>query len=439
MDPRIPPIVLFDDGLGRFGPLTDLRASFELRIGARTAVERLASEGLAALWTRPAWRSEPALREIVAARHRVPVDALPESFEEVLLVNGRLSFHGTAGGAASGGTASAATGAAGAVRWPGARGALVEARSGHVVAARLTRAEALSFLESGGLPKALPCEALDGVRLFARPWEILEPEGLARRLHEDIARLGGEWPSIAKCEGIACFGKHRAVAHPDARILPGVIVDAEEGPVAIDAGAVIRPGAVIAGPVYVGPKSIVAERTLLKARTVIGPNCRAAGEIGNTIFQGFSNKAHDGHLGDSFVGEWVNLGAGTTNSNLLNTYGDVAVRLDDDAPLERSGRPFVGAVIGDHVKTAILTRLSTGSVIGTGSMIAASAFPPTYVPRFSWLTDEGRRTYRFDKFIEVARAVWARRGIEPSGAMIDGLRRLHERATSGGARAEPVR
>jgi acetyltransferase-like isoleucine patch superfamily enzyme len=174
----------------------------------------------------------------------------------------------------------------------------------------------------------------------------------------------------------------------------------------------------------VGAKCIVADRSVLKARTALGPQCRAAGEIGSVLFQGCSNKAHDGHLGDALVGEWVNLGASTVNSNLLNTYGEVAMRLRPEGALERTGRQFMGCILGDHAKTAIGTRIMTGSSVGTGTMWAATAPISGAVPAFSWVTDEGRRSYRADKFLEVARTVMARRGVAPSPAEEARLRAL---------------
>lgn len=399
-----PLVVLFDDGLGRFGPLTDLRASFELRVGRLTAVERVRPD---ALWARPEHAA------LLATRHSTTVNALPSDATRVMLLNGRArpEFPSPPGG-------------------EGKSTVVVDAATGAVVVAHLrTRAEALRLLEDGEQPKDAEVITVSGPCLFDRPWQILEPDGLGRRMAAD-AQLGtSEWQTGAP-RAVDVFGNAPLRIHPEARVLPGCIIDLELGPVTIDAHAIIRPGTVIVGPCSIGPHAIVAERSLIKPRTVIGPNCRAAGEIGNTIFQGFSNKAHDGHLGDSFIGEWVNLGAGTTNSNLLNTYGEVTMRLEADAPIERSGRQFLGAIVGDHVKTAILTKLPTGCVLGTGAMIAASGFAPTLVPRFAWLTDEGRRLYRFDKFIEVARAMWKRRNIEPTSAMIEALRSLHSRAAS---------
>ncbi|MHC4869462.1 MAG: hypothetical protein ACYTE2_07240 [Planctomycetota bacterium] len=195
--------------------------------------------------------------------------------------------------------------------------------------------------------------------------------------------------------------------------------------IAIAAGAHIGHLAVLRGPVWIGPGSVVADRAQIKANTVIGPVSKVGGEIGATIFQGHANKVHEGHLGDSWIGEWVNFGAGTTNSNLLNTYGEVSMRLDPDGPSERSGRTAMGCIVGDHVKFAILVRIMTGSSFGTGSMIA-STDPPRSVGRFRWLTERGDATYRLEKFLGVMAAAQSRRGVEAGPAYLERLRRLHD-------------
>jgi hypothetical protein len=148
-----------------------------------------------------------------------------------------------------------------------------------------------------------------------------------------------------------------------------------------------------------------------------------AGEVGGTIFQGYANKAHDGHLGDSWIGEWANFGAGTTNSNLLNTYGEVIAQASNGDQRVRTGLKFLGCIVGDHVKFAILTRIMTGSVFGTGSMIA-KADAPTCVGRFEWITEERRQPYRWEKFAEVAEAAMARRTVKMSAAYAKRLKGL---------------
>ena len=147
--------------------------------------------------------------------------------------------------------------------------------------------------------------------------------------------------------------------------------------------------------------------------------------MGSVIFQACSNKAHDGHLGDALLGEWVNLGAGTVNSNLLNTYSEVVMRLRPSGPLERSGRQFMGCVVGDHAKLAIGSRIMTGTSIGTGTMWAAGAALAGATEPFAWATDDGTRRYRLDKFMDVARTVAARRGAAIGPAATAALARLH--------------
>ena len=122
---------------------------------------------------------------------------------------------------------------------------------------------------------------------------------------------------------------------------------------------------------------------------------------------------------------WLNFGAGTCSSNLLNTYGEVTSRLDAAGTNEMTGRTFYGGVIGDHAKTAILVALNTGSTIGTGAMIAV-ARPPTFVDRFAWLTPERSQSYRFNRFETTVRAVMARRDLAPGDAYFARLRALHD-------------
>jgi len=201
---------------------------------------------------------------------------------------------------------------------------------------------------------------------------------------------------------------------PDVRIEPGAVLDASKGAIMLDAGCSIGANSVLKGPCYVGPHSQVKPLCVVQPGTTIGAVCRVAGEINNSILAAYTNKAHEGYVGDSYIGEWVNLGAGTTTSNLKNTYGPIKVRMG--ANEVETGRRKLGALIGDHSKTAIGTRLMTGTYVGYSSMIATSALPPTFVPSFSFITDKGRERYRPDKAVEVMKAAYARRNKVPSAA-----------------------
>jgi UDP-N-acetylglucosamine diphosphorylase / glucose-1-phosphate thymidylyltransferase / UDP-N-acetylgalactosamine diphosphorylase / glucosamine-1-phosphate N-acetyltransferase / galactosamine-1-phosphate N-acetyltransferase len=349
-------MMIFDDGLGQLGPMTDLRASFEIRTGMFTTARRIACvrpKTLAGYWV------PQRLRAVVAERADAPINQLPN--EEVLLcVNGRWAMPD-----------------ADSLKLETSE-ALVEQSSGHVIAAALRRADAEYFLSSGQLHERVNIQRIDKRVLYKYPWDVLHL--MKQTIPNDIAShriIEAAIPS----DLAQVVGDHPIEVHASARIMPNVVYDAQQGPIMIHERAVIRPGAVLCGPCSIGPDSTVIDRTLIKAHTVIGPHSKVAGEVGGTIIQGFSNKAHDGHLGDSWVGKWVNLGAGTTNSNLLNTYGEVTMRLEPDGPRLRTGMVFLGAIIGDHVKTAICTRIMTGSVLGTGAMIASSSPPPTSTKR----------------------------------------------------------
>jgi len=190
-------------------------------------------------------------------------------------------------------------------------------------------------------------------------------------------------------------------------IEPGAVLDGSNGPVVIDQNAQIGANAVIQGPCYIGKYTQVMPLGMIRGGSSIGMMCKVGGDIYNSIIFGYSNKVHEGFLGDSYVGKWVNLGAGTTTSNLKNTYGEISVTTPKGEM--KTGRRFLGSLIGDHVKTAIGTRLMAGSYVGFSSMLACSAIAPKFVPSFSFLTDGGRQRYDLDKAMEVIRTVFSRR------------------------------
>jgi UDP-N-acetylglucosamine diphosphorylase/glucosamine-1-phosphate N-acetyltransferase len=154
--------------------------------------------------------------------------------------------------------------------------------------------------------------------------------------------------------------------------------------------------------------------TQIKGGCSIGPVCKLGGEINSVIIQGWSNKSHDGYLGDAYLGQWVNLGAGTVNSNLKNNYSDINVMVN--GVMSDTGSKHVGCFMGDHVKTAIGTRLNTGTVIGTGSNVVSNGFPPKSIPPFSWCVDGKVQSVRWESFLETTKIVKSRRGLELSAA-----------------------
>lgn len=182
---------------------------------------------------------------------------------------------------------------------------------------------------------------------------------------------------------------------PGAVVHPMVVIDAENGPVYLDEGVEVHPFTRIEGPCYVGKKSILLG-TKCREGNSIGPMCRVGGEVEESIIQGYSNKYHDGFLGHAYVGEWVNLGALTTNSDLKNDYSSVSVSLDGHNPID-TGSTKVGSLIGDHTKTSIGCLMNTGAYVGAMCVIAATGrLLPKFLPSFSWFL-EGAVTKGFGK------------------------------------------
>lgn len=398
-------IIIFDDGLGQFGPITDLRAAFEIRTGVLTTAGRIAAAFprlLSGYWV------PERLRALVAERANAPVNRTPEE-ELILLVSGRWAMPDSD------------------LRLE-VNEAAVEESTGHLVAALFRRADAEYFFKTGQLHERAVQKPLGKRLLYRYPWDILSV--LDKTIPHDILTLRN-FPTRLPADSASVVGSYPVVVHESAAVYPNVVFDAEHGPIFIAERAVIRPGAVLCGPCAIGPDSTVLDRALIKARTSIGPVCKVAGEVGGTVFQGYANKGHDGHLGDSWVGKWANFGAGTTNSNLLNTYNEVTMRVEPNGPRQRTGMTFLGAIVGDHVKFAINTRIITGTVIGTGAMIASAAPPPLTTPRFAWITDDGARTYRLDKFTETMKVVMARRNETPTQAYLEAIAAVHARAATG--------
>ncbi|MFQ6036429.1 MAG: putative sugar nucleotidyl transferase [Sedimentisphaerales bacterium] len=227
---------------------------------------------------------------------------------------------------------------------------------------------------------------------------------------EAAARFGieakPEQPSVIRA------GKKDVYIAADATVHPMVTIDTDKGPVYIDKGAEIQPFSRIEGPCYIGEKSILLGAKCREGNT-IGPFCRVGGEVEASIFHGYSNKYHDGFIGHSYVGEWVNLGALTTTSDLKNDYSTVSVMLGGRRSIN-TGSPKIGSLIGDHTKTSIGTLFNTGSYVGAMAIIMATGKPlPKFIPSFAWFVD-GVVTKGFGrgKLYETAKAVMRRRQCE---------------------------
>lgn len=245
-------------------------------------------------------------------------------------------------------------------------------------------------------------------RLINYPWDLIDANGeeITRDCHiaGDLGKLAGRIDP-----GVHILGKENVYLADSARLMPGVVIDAESGPVWIDENVQIMPQAVLEGPLAIGTNAIIKVGAKIYENTTIGPVCKVGGEVEGCIFQSYSNKQHDGFLGHSYLGSWINLGADTNNSDLKNNYSSISVVLNKQKI--ETGKRFLGTIMGDHSKTAINTMLNTGTIIGVCCNIFGEGFPPKNIPSFSWGGSRGFQDYDYEKALQVARIVMERRKI----------------------------
>ena len=194
--------------------------------------------------------------------------------------------------------------------------------------------------------------------------------------------------------------------------LPLCVLNATNGPIYIGKDAEIMEGSMIRGPFALCEGSILKMGTKIYGPTTVGPHSKVGGEVNNSVFFGYSNKGHDGYLGNSVIGEWCNLGADTNNSNLKNNYSEVRLWSYETENFAKTGLQYCGLMMGDHSKCGINTMFNTGTVVGVSANIFGSGFPRNFIPSFSWGGAKGFTTFLTSKAFEVATEVMKRRGHE---------------------------
>lgn len=265
-----------------------------------------------------------------------------------------------------------------------------------------------SFVESA---KASLASGKSDLETWNYTWDLVleNPEQITRDFV--VAGRSGIEGTIEEPSGIR-GSKSDVFVGRGTVIHPMVVLDAAEGPIYIDEEVEVHPFTRIEGPCFVGRKSILLGAKCREGNS-IGPVCRVGGEVEESIIQGYSNKYHDGFLGHAYVGQWVNLGALTTNSDLKNDYSHVSVALDGHRPID-TGSTKVGSLIGDHTKTSIGTLFNTGAYVGAMALIAATGKPlPKFIPSFAWFL-EGVVTKGFGrrKLYQTAKTAMGRRKLE---------------------------
>jgi len=379
----------------RFHPVALSRPVWDLRTGMTTLGEKLIRR------IRPddvACFVPDYMADATRARTDRPVnDASALAGDDLLLLDARV--RADAFDVPSSGPSRAALDADGRLLW---------ARITEADAAGLPADDIDAFLTAAvdRLPADEPAPAI-----YEYIWDLMlaSPEALVA----DFAAAGRHGIEGEVEDPSAIRGSERDVyVAPGARIHPMVVIDATDGPVTIDADAEVLPFTRIVGPCWIGPGSVLLGAKCHEGNS-IGPMCRIGGEVECSIIQGYSNKYHDGFLGHAYVGEWVNLGALTTNSDLKNDYGNVSVIMYGHRPID-TGSNKVGGFIGDHTKTSIGTFLNTGAYVGAMGLIMATGKPlQKFIPSFAWLL-EGVVTKGFGKkaMYRTAAQVMSRRGRE---------------------------
>ena len=280
-----------------------------------------------------------------------------------------------------------------------------------VAAIRLARPSNANVLRDAGVP--LESLAGDGASVSeVRGWWLEHVWDLIRHLSEmlasDIPHRVEALDTVSAVEaGGAVTGAYAARVERGASIDPYVVFDATAGPLLVRRGATVAPFSRLVGPCYIGEDTTIGGGRI--GNTSIGEQCRVHGEVSTTVFLGHANKSHDGFVGHSYLGRWTNLGASTVTSNLKNTYGPVA--LWSPRGMRDTGMQFLGTLFGDHARTAIGTRLTTGGVIGAGANVFETLMTPKVVAPFSWGGSPDASVYDVDKFLEVAERVMSRRHV----------------------------
>ncbi|MFA4015621.1 MAG: hypothetical protein RUDDFDWM_000711 [Candidatus Fervidibacterota bacterium] len=405
-------LVYEDERTVNFLPLTWLRPVYDLRCGALTlrekAQRRIKHDALA-LFCRS------YLSDVIRERTKAIVNDLSQISGEVVLVNGRSIISSQV---------------AENISELQVGEALVN-KNGELVAA-VVEAKKLTWLSSD-TPKVDAWkemslnERLTDAVVLDYLWQIpilLEESDV---IADDIKLISAQANLTSLPNGVISYGDEIFVEE-GARIYGGVVISAEDGPVFISSRSSITPPTFIQGPSFIGSGTHV-DGAKIRPGTVLGPVCRIGGEVEATVFHGYSNKHHDGFIGHAYIGEWVNIGAMTTCSDLKNNYGTVRVWVNGE--MVETGELKIGCFIGDHSKLGIGVMLTTGAVIGIACNIYGAEVTPKFVPSFSWgNSEEGFVVHELDKAIATAAKMMSRRKVELTKAEEELLRKVFELTSS---------
>jgi UDP-N-acetylglucosamine diphosphorylase/glucosamine-1-phosphate N-acetyltransferase len=256
-------------------------------------------------------------------------------------------------------------------------------------------------------------------------WDLFQKNGEAIKTDFALLTKGKKTQPLNNTN--RSIGKHKIFIEKGAKV-NFAILNATDGPVYVGKDAEIMEGSVIRGPFAMCEHATVKMSAKIYGPTTIGPHCKVGGEISNVIFQAYSNKGHDGFLGNSVVGEWCNFGADTNSSNLMNTYGKLKIYSYAAKKMTQTSITFCGLMMGDHSKTGINTMLNTATVVGVSANIFGAGFPAKFIPSFTWGGAESSEKFKLEKALEVASSMMERRSIKLTPADKKILAHLHKLA-----------
>ncbi len=255
-------------------------------------------------------------------------------------------------------------------------------------------------------------------------WDIYALNHLVLKQDFDLLTAGRKSQKLSKTNTL--IGPKEMLFIEEGAKVEAAILNTSTGPIYIGENAEIMEGSIVRGPLAMCEESALKLGAKIYGATTLGPHCKVGGEVNNVVFQAYSNKGHDGFLGNALIGEWCNLGADTNTSNLKNNYGMVDTYSYETNGQVKTDVQFMGVCMGDHSKCGINTMFNTGTVTGVSSNIFGAGFPSKFIPSFTWGGAEGSEPFRFEKAVEYANNMMARRGLELSSEEIAILKYIHD-------------
>ena len=259
---------------------------------------------------------------------------------------------------------------------------------------------------------------------MSSPWHIFSLNGQEIELDFELVTTGRITQPLSLTNSV--LGDPTKIFIEKGANVEMSIFNTLKGSIYIGKDTLIMEGSIIRGPFAMGEKSVIKMGAKIYSNTTLGIFCKVGGEVNNAVFTNYSNKGHDGYLGNAVLGEWCNLGADTNNSNLKNNYAMVKIWDYQTERFGRTGLQFCGVIMGDHSKTGINTMLNTGTVVGVSCNLYGSDFPRNFVPSFSWGGASGYKTYRLNKALETAERMMRRRKIALTQMDIDIMQYVYE-------------